>query len=86
VLGPTTSELIAVVKEVLIHLGDLNDARMHIEMLDKPVKGKVPPGAILYRQVKQAELERLMADFSPFWSRLMGREWRTDLATAISVL
>jgi CHAD domain-containing protein len=86
VLGPSVTDVIETLKRALIHLGDLNDARIHLEMLDIVVEGEPVPGATLYRQVKKAELERLMTDFSSLWSLLAGREWRADLSTCVAVL
>ncbi|MFN2187308.1 MAG: CHAD domain-containing protein, partial [Candidatus Promineifilaceae bacterium] len=50
VLGPTASAVLADVKSVLIHLGDLNDARIALRMMDEVEDPALAPFIKLYRQ------------------------------------
>jgi CHAD domain-containing protein len=90
VMGPTAGPANETVKQILTHLGDLNDARIHLEMLTKSnaegVAPELAPAVAHYRSVKMTELARLIAEFPALWSSFDRPEWRQDLYTAIAVL
>jgi CHAD domain-containing protein len=86
VLGPPIAEAIETVNVLLIHLGDLNDARVHVEMLDKVAEEDLAAAVILYRQSREAELQRLIDEFPSLWAEFDRPEWRQQLASAVAVL
>jgi CHAD domain-containing protein len=90
VMGPTAGTANETVKQILTHLGDLNDARIHLEMLAKSNADELAPGlapaVAHYSSVKMTELARLTAEFPALWSSFDRPEWRQDLYTAIAVL
>jgi len=86
VLGPRSAEILSVLKSLLTHLGDLNDARIALEMMEKVEDPALMPFTELYRREKTFELETLISDFSGHWSLLSQPAWRRALAEAVAVL
>lgn len=86
ILGRTVGSSIKMVKRILIHLGDLNDARVALEMLDSIEDQQLTRQIGLYRTTKENELEILATSFSDLWEEFNQPEWRQQLATAIVVL
>lgn len=86
VMAPPVGDLIDTLKPLLTHLGDLNDARVHLRMLDEAPQGKVGEGALIYRRVKERELESLIAALPPLWVQVDGAEWHAQLAESLSPL
>ncbi len=90
VMGPSAVTANEKVYQLLTHLGDLNDARIHLEMLAESNVEGVAPGLALavdhYRSVKQAELARLIAEFPALWSSFDQPDWRQALYAAVAVL
>jgi CHAD domain-containing protein len=86
VMGPTAGPANETVKQILTHLGDLNDARIHLEMLAKSNAEGLAPAVAHYRSVKMTELARLTAEFPALWSSFDRPEWRQDLYTAVAIL
>jgi CHAD domain-containing protein len=85
-LGPSAADALSAIKRVLTHLGDLNDARIALEMMDKVEDPALEPFIKLYRQEKAAELDGLVSDFPGLWSHINKPSWRLALAEAIAVL
>ena len=83
-LGPEIEPVIVVLEQLQDNLGALNDARVAIEMLAQ-VTG-METAVTHYRQEKEAEIERLLAEFPALWAALNGAEWRRNLALALAVL
>ncbi|MCB9421437.1 MAG: CHAD domain-containing protein [Ardenticatenaceae bacterium] len=83
-LGPEIEPVIVVLEQLQDNLGALNDARVALEMLAN-VTG-METAVARYRQAKEAEIERLLAEFPPLWEALNGAEWRRNLALALAVL
>ena len=86
VMGPTAGQANETVKQLLTHLGDLNDARIHLIMLAKTSGEELAPAVAHYRQVKEEELARLTAEFPALWASFDRQGWRQDLSTALVVL
>jgi CHAD domain-containing protein len=86
ILGPTVGSSIKTVKRILIHLGDLNDARVALEMLDRIEDQQLARQIGLYRATKENELENLATSFGNLWAEFNQPEWRQQLAAAIAVL
>ncbi|MEJ2750881.1 MAG: CHAD domain-containing protein, partial [Anaerolineae bacterium] len=83
-LGPEIEPVIVVLEQLQDNLGALNDARVALEMLERVVG--METAVACYRQEKQAEIERLLAEFPPLWEALNGAAWRRNLALALAVL
>jgi CHAD domain-containing protein len=86
VLGPTAGATLIPLKRILTHLGDLNDARIALDLMAKVDDQALSPFLELYRQKKTDDLEALVSDFSVPWSQLSLPEWRLAFAEAIAVL
>ena len=86
IMAPLTGELIADLKQLLTHLGDLNDARVHLKMLNQTPQEEAGEGVLIYRPVKKREVERLIAELPPVWGKITGSEWRGRLDAALSTL
>ena len=86
VLGPTARDALSDLKRVLTHLGDLNDARIALKMMEEVDDPALAPFLELYRQEKSDELEGLISDFPGLWSNINRSAWRLALAEAIAVL
>lgn len=85
-MGTSADNSIETVKELLIHLGDLNDARVHLRMLADTEGEDYSDAVRLYRGFKEAELARLIEEFKGLWRRFDNPEWRRHLAVATSIL
>ncbi|MGD2050120.1 MAG: CHAD domain-containing protein [Chloroflexota bacterium] len=86
VMGPSAAQAIETVKKLLIHLGDLNDARIHLKMMDEVVKEDLTEAVLLYRQAKEVELAELKDNFPQLWRELENPEWRKQVALALAVM
>jgi CHAD domain-containing protein len=86
VLGPAAGATLTPLKRILTHLGDLNDARIALDLMANVDDQALSPFLELYRQIKVDELDALVSDFSILWSKLNKPEWRLDFAGAIAVL
>lgn len=83
-LGGETGELVKFLDQVQDHLGDLNDARVALELLQEtPDMGD---GAYLYRAAQEKELARLAKSFNVVWATFDDPSWRYNLATALAAL
>ena len=85
-LGPSAYECLETVKNLLLHLGDVNDARVHLQMIDQMERPDLDPAIALYRPVVEARLLQLQDDFPGKWAELNSSEWRERLAAAVAVL
>jgi CHAD domain-containing protein len=86
IMGPSTGQIIDTVMQLLTHLGDLNDARVALDMLKQESRTELAPAVALYREARLAELEGLVADFPERWGEFERPEWRQQLAAALAVL
>ena len=99
VLGEEAQEVIAVIKGLQDHLGDLNDANVAFQILREfldewddrqaglPVEQRQNPEPVVaYLAAKHAERHRLMVTFRKAWQRFDRPELRAKLASAVSVL
>jgi CHAD domain-containing protein len=82
-MGPSAVTVIQRIRELLTFLGDLNDARVHIDMLAGNEDLGSYPAAILYLEVLEVELIRLRAEFPSQWALLEQESWREELASAV---
>lgn len=85
-LGPGAGECTETVKLMLLHLGDVNDARVHMHMLDEVGDPELGEAVELYRGAIADQLQRLREGFPGLWAEFDRREWRQRLASAVSVL
>jgi CHAD domain-containing protein len=86
VLGMSIVTGIETIKQLLTHLGDLNDARIHLQMLEEIDKGGLEDGVSLYREVKNEELADLVSSFPAKWSNFDNATWRHELLEAVALL
>ncbi|UCG26110.1 MAG: CHAD domain-containing protein [Chloroflexota bacterium] len=85
-LGPPAAECIAAVKRILAHLGDVNDARVHLKMLDGIQEPAIAGSVELYRRIVEDQLKRLRESFPAVWLEFDQQAWREQLALAVAVL
>lgn len=85
-LGPAVDECIDVVKRVLIHLGDVNDTRVHLKMLSEVQDPELVEACALYRVILDEQLRSLRDGFPTLWSEFQRQQWRDNLAAALAVL
>ncbi|MGD8584436.1 MAG: CHAD domain-containing protein [Chloroflexota bacterium] len=85
-LGPGASECLETVKRLLIHLGDVNDARVHLRMLDQVDEPDLADAIGLYRGVIADQLQQLRESFPSLWAEFDRPDWRQRLASAVAVL
>ncbi len=83
-LGPEITPVVDVLKALQVNLGDLNDARVALKLLNN-TPGRETAVAH-YRAVQIEEISRQMAAFNPLWEALNAPTWRQNLAAAIAVL
>jgi CHAD domain-containing protein len=86
ILGPTAEEAIDIVKELLLHLGDLNDTRIHLDMLDGVEEVEMQPAVEKYRRFKRVELEQLSEEFKVLWTKFETPTWRKTYLEAVASL
>jgi len=99
VLGEESKSVIADLKHLQDHLGDLNDAEVATiilrEFLDEwepqqsalPISERQnPEGIVTYLAARHSERYRLMVSFQEIWTQFNRPEFRRNLALAISVL
>lgn len=86
VMGPSAAEAIETVKKLLIHLGDINDARIHLKMMTSVKDKDLNTAVVLYQQAKEKELYGLTKDFPLLWIELENPEWRNQVALALAAM
>ena len=83
-MGQAAAPLLQVIKELLSHLGDLNDARVHLAMLGGDEDCASIPAAAYYLEILQGELNRLQAEFPTKWAHFEEESWREGLNIALA--
>ncbi len=99
VLGPEAAQVIAVVKQMQDHLGDLNDTDVAIGVLTVFVDGHqaqfsgIPGfmrpdigGVQQYIDAQRTEQDQLLATFAKAWAAFTAEAVRRDLALAVAAL
>lgn len=99
VLGPESKDVIRDIKILQDHLGNLNDAdvacqivngfiaNQEKEQVTLPVHERLNQEPIFtYLAAKHDERHRLIATFREPWQTIMGREFRENLAKAVSAI
>ena len=83
-MGQAVTPLLQVIRELLTHLGELNDARVHIAMLGGGGECASDPAAAPYLEILQAELNRLRTEFPSQWAHFNQESWREGLNIALT--
>jgi CHAD domain-containing protein len=86
IIGPEAVEATETVKALLERLGDLNDAHVHLALLDTLDAPDLSAGVEAYRRVVTAELDRLMGGLADVWEPLAGPGWQGQIEQAVSAL
>lgn len=99
ILGRESAMVIAEIKQIQNHLGDLNDAEVACQFLENflnhwktyrreltSVQSKKPVAITRYFEVKIEEKEQLLATFPEAWHQFNSTQLRHHLALAIAVL
>ena len=84
---PCAQSLLATLKDVQTHLGDLQDCVFAVALLDNVGKDH-PDDALLsgFHAVQETRQTSLLKHFMPLWERISGAPYRHDLATLIAAL
>lgn len=84
---PCAQSLLATLKDVQTHLGDLQDSVFAIAFLDQ-LRNDHPDDALMdgFRAAQEAQQTSLLQHFTPLWERISGAPYRHDLATLIAAL
>ncbi|MDX1614729.1 MAG: CHAD domain-containing protein [Candidatus Promineifilaceae bacterium] len=85
-IGPAIAEPLAVVRDLLAHLGAINDARVHLRMLGESREAGLVAAAELYEPALEMTLRRLLNELPALWDAFDQPVWRRQLATAVAVL
>jgi CHAD domain-containing protein len=90
VLGPEAKSVIESVKAVQDHLGDLQDARVAVKMMQDFVddaEDRQSKAAVLkYMAVRESEKQQLLAGVPGLWQAFTQPDGRRSLALAVAVL
>jgi triphosphatase len=90
VLGPDAKAVIGSLKALQDHLGDLQDSRVAIMMMedfvDSADDNQSTAGVLRYMAVRESEKQQLLAGVPPIWQTFTTPEGRRSLALAVSVL
>ena len=86
ILGPTVVPTIESVKTLLLHLGDINDAQVHIELVTEMAEDEMTSEIEIFTEYKRAELKRLIDEFPELWAKLDQTTWRENLSQAVASL
>ena len=84
VLRPDAAEMLDLSRRIQDHLGDLNDARVAVGLLQDMKKHRRE--AAVYRVYQQTELARLTAEFQPLYAEFDQPAMRRGLAVAVANL
>jgi CHAD domain-containing protein len=84
-LGSTAAEVIETVKQLQEHLGQLNDARVALMILDE-TPAEHEAAVTLYRAAKEGEIRWLQDGLRGLWLELERQSWRQQLGAAVAVL
>jgi CHAD domain-containing protein len=84
---PCAQSLLATLKDVQTHLGDLQDSVFAIALLELLRKDH-PDDALLdgFLAAREAQRDTLLQSFTPLWERISGAPYRHDLAALIAAL
>jgi CHAD domain-containing protein len=85
-LGPGVGQCIESVLRLLLHLGDVNDARVHLQMLNQVHDPDLAEAVSLYRGVIAGQLNELRESFPDVWEEFDRPAWRERLASAVAIL
>lgn len=83
ILGEPIEDVLASLKDSQEHLGNLNDARVALDLLDK-IEG-LNEEVVHYRSIQETELQRLIKNYWPVWREFDQAKWRKNLAAAVAV-
>jgi len=99
VLGKKAREIVADLKQMQDHLGDLNDAQVATQILNEfvrdwkvqqanlPANERVSIQAVIdYLAYRQAEIHQLLVTFRPAWTHFVRPTTRRGIAQAVSIL
>lgn len=86
VLGPSAADTLTILKRILTHLGDLNDARIALGMIKEMNDESMAPAVELFSRQKMAELEELTTSFPRAFSEISQPAWNRALAESIGFL
>ena len=99
VLGPQAGEVIEELKTIQDHLGDMTDAQVAAEIVEKfvaeteaqlvelPVEEHLDlQPVVAYLDYRRTERDHLMATFSDAWRHFIRKEFRKKVSQAVSVL
>jgi CHAD domain-containing protein len=86
VLGPTAPATIETIKRLLTHLGNLNDASIHLEMLAEMEVAELVIPIAAYTESKRSELQELVTEFPELWAEINDSAWRENLARAVAAI
>jgi CHAD domain-containing protein len=84
-LGSTAAEVIETVKQLQEHLGQLNDARVALTMLEE-TPAEHEAAVAFYREAKEGEIRWLQDGLRGLWTELERQSWRQQLGAAVAVL
>lgn len=83
-MGNKIVPLLADLDQIQDHLGNLNDARIALELLAQTPNNE--PVVTYYQAAQTAELQNLVATFPNLWAQFNSLTWRQNLAQALLVL
>ena len=83
-LGPEVESVLASLKQMQEHLGDLQDSTVALQLLAEMTGCETAVGH--YRAVKEQEISQLVATFPAIWNELNNPTWQQNLAAAIEVV
>lgn len=87
VLGNEVLVLVGELNKIQTHLGDLQDARITLDMLNEmQLELGESAGISLYRQEKEAEISRLVHTFGSIWREFDTVQWRQKLSASMANL
>jgi CHAD domain-containing protein len=84
-LGSTAAEVTETVKQLQEHLGQLNDARVALTMLEE-TPAEHEAAVAFYREAKEGEIRWLQDGLRGLWTELERQSWRQQLGAAVAVL
>ena len=83
-MGDDINDVLLSLKQSQEHLGNLNDARVALELLAE-VQG-LETSVARYRTYQENELRRLVKTYLPVWQEFDQPQWRYNLAIAVGAL
>ncbi len=83
-LGPEVESVLASLKQMQEHLGDLQDSTVALQLLAEMTGCET--AVAHYRAVKEEEITQLVATFPPIWNEVNNAKWQQNLTAAIEGL